>query len=205
MTTLNPFFNAIALAQGVTIGSQAWLDGGLNAFSGQTGGAGAYGWRHDHKQARAVISNYCARPSFYVGEPLRESGYFVGGRPVGWKPEDSQDIGSGAQRGSRAYLTPSGNTVLVSGPDWSHFWLDPLWALIDTEDPTLIVVPNHPDTPAWAVARAVALLQVDSFIGMVRYHGPYTFGGRPTARAIDTFVQAAKRNLVQKPDVVPFL
>ena len=204
--SLNRLFGAIATSQGVQIGSKEWLAAGPPAFSGQTGGHNSYGWRHDFKvtdgYCRAAISNYASRPSFYEDAPERHLGYYKGGRPIGWVPEEYDDT----PRGDRAYLVPPGKAVLVSGPDMQHFWLDPLWAVMDAADETLLV--KHPDGSSWPaawMASVVARLLVKSLAGMVRAYMPYIAGGRATARVIDTFVQAGKRNLVDEEDAQLFL
>ncbi len=211
-TSLNRFFQAVALAQGVEIGSNAYRAAGPPPFSGQTGGHSSYGWRHDYKlkegfpkalaYTRAAIANYCSRPSYYEDAPNRHSGYWKAGRPFGWTPESSSDLADGRQ----AYITSKG-LVMVSGPDVQHFWLDPLWAIIDEGDDALTFI--HPDTgdeyPAHWMARIAAQYHVKSLAGMIRQYYKYTHGGRATARIIDTFVQAGKRNLVDEQDAALLL
>lgn len=194
--SVNNMIGKIGLAQGVEIGSKAYLAGGSPPFSGQTGGHMSYGWRHDFKLSsqwiRAVLANYGSRPCYYLDAPLRESGYRIGGRPVGWTPEDPEDLSNG----ERAYVTSKG-LVRVSGPDLQHFWLDPLWAIIDDADDNMLVPIHTGETvPAHYVARIMAQLLTDSLAGMVNHHGRWSAGGRPAARIIDTFNQAGKRGCV---------
>ena len=206
MTTYNPLATQIALEQNVEIGSQAWIDGGLQAFSGQTGGHPAYGWRRTEtmngSRVRAVIANYAARGCWYDAEenPRRESGYRIGGRPEGWTPEDELD----QPNGERTYLGPNG-FVNVSGPDWQHFWIDPLFDVVDRAPDSLRVATPWGRVSAPALARTLSTMLVDTFAGMLRKHGPWNRGGRSAARAIDTFVQAQNRGLVSLASAVAFV
>lgn len=210
--TLNPLFGAIAAAQGIPIGSDAWRKGGIEAFSGQTGGHAAYGWRRPEKmtldRVRAVLANYCSRPCFYWfkgndGELIeRESGYRIAGRPDGWTPEDSMDLANG----ERAYLTPNG-LVKVSGPDPQHFWIDPLLHIIDEREKTaLMMVDTAPGRKesALVVATVVAQQLMDSYMGMVLHHGEYWGPGRSWARTVDAFTQAFKRGILRKEAIAAF-
>lgn len=195
MTTFNPLATQIALSQDIEIGSPEWTEGGLNAFSGQTGGHPAYGWRRPEEmtgaRVRAVIANYAARGCWYDpnAHPEIESGYRMGGRPAGWAPEDSYDLPSG----ERGYVTDAG-FVAVSGPDLQHFWIDPLLDIIDRAPMSMMVETGQKPMPAPVLARIMATSLVDSLAGMVRYHGPYLGPGRTFARVVDTLVQAQRRN-----------
>lgn len=198
MTTFNSLATKIALAQGIEIGSSEWTEGGLAAFSGQTGGHPAYGWKRPENmtesRCRAVFANYAARGCWYdaAQHPKRHSGYNLGSRPYDWKPEDDYDLPGG----ERGYLTSSG-VVAVSGPDVQHFWIDPLLDIIDRGDgikvPALGVMMDAPK-----LAHIMSSFLVDTMAGMIRFHGPYWGGGRTFARVVDTYVQAAKRNTVSK-------
>jgi hypothetical protein len=197
MRTFNPIATQIALAQEVEIGSQEWINGGLHPFSGQTGDHPAYGWKRPEEmtsaRVRAVISNYAARGCWYAEEPYRESGYNIGGRPVGWKPEDGFDLPGG----ERGYLTESG-FVAVSGPDVQHFWADPLFDIIDRAPDSLMVPAQSGMMQASKLARIMSMLLIDTMAGMVRHHGKFWGGGRTFARIVDTFVQGSKRNVVSQ-------
>ena len=159
---LNFLFRELAMDQGIVVGSPEWISGGMQAFSGKTGSQPGYGWRHDHlvsaSWARAVISNYAARPAFYDGAPSRQSGYYIGSRPVDWQatepfgnPDGSQDVGPEE----------------VSGPDLEHFALSPLFSIARSSGLT-VPVPGYPDLPADLVARAMIRYFMAAHAGMVR-------------------------------------
>ena len=196
---LNPTINQIADAQGVRPGSPEWLAAGPAAYSGQTGSHGSYGWRHHHRVdrdfIRAAIANYGHRRTYYDSAPTRQFGYEAGGRPTGWMPESPGDQPDGS------WITPDG--VRITGPEVEHFWLDPLWAIVDS----LPVDIDSPlgSLPSDRVARVLATFQVASLIGQIRYTPtsvyPWGYGDRANARIIDTIVQAAQRGCIHQRDV----
>lgn len=205
-TNLNPTINFVADEQGVVPGSWPWLLGGVAAFSGQTGAHSSYGWRHHWKVAqqglpyvRSVIANYGHRRVYYDGAVLRGFGYYMGGRPrPGWVPEQPGDLADGRA----TYLTPTG-LVYVSGPEVEHFWLDPLWALVDS--PGYQVQVFGAPFPADGLARILATLQVRSLLGQIRATPssvfPWGYGDRGNARILDTITQASLRGCIQGSDV----
>lgn len=203
---LNPIVNAIADAQGVEVGSDDWLAAGPAAWSGQGGAHGSYGWRHNHRVTpgfvRAVIANYGHRRCYYLNAPYRRFGYAAGGRPMmDWRPVDPGDLPNGAV----GYVTDSG-IVIVSGPDAEHFWLEPLWAVIDS-DP--VDVPALGATmPSTVLAKALATLLTSSLIGMIRdplgdgvQPNPWTYGDRANSRILSTIIEAAKRGCLAPHDI----
>jgi hypothetical protein len=160
--SLNPVFRTLALSQGIVVGSPEWVGGGLESFSGATGSHAAYGWRHDHlltaAWARAVISNYAARPGFYQAAPARESGYYIGSRPNGWvmdepnsNPDGSQNVG----------------TEEVSGPDLEHFPLSPLFTVARSSG-LVVTTPSGGLAPADLVARTMIRYLMADHAGMMR-------------------------------------
>jgi hypothetical protein len=200
----NSLFNRIADMQGVEPGSWEWLLGGVAAWSGQSGEHASYGWRHHHKvtpdYVRAVIANYGHRRTYYSNAPFRGFGYADGGRPKGWTPElpgDNPD-------GSCDYLTSKG-VVTVSGPEAEHFWLDPLWALVDS--PAVKVATPWGPQSSQVLAGVMATMQVRSIMGAIRDPStgqpyPWGYGDRANSRILDTWLQAAKRRAMDADDAV---
>lgn len=194
---LNPIFNAVADAQGVPAGSWPWLQAGVAAYSGQTGAHSAYGWYHLHRVnddwIRAVLANYGHRRTYYSGAPTRQFGYEAGGRPTGWSPESpgDQPDGTWVKDGTR-----------ISGPEVEHFWLDPLWALIDAE-PILVDTP-YGKAPSNQVAHLMAQFQISSCIGQIRSAPtviyPWGYGDRANSRIIDTVIQGSLRGVMDPRD-----
>jgi hypothetical protein len=201
---LNPYFNAVANEQGVEPGSTAWVDGGLQAFSGQTGGHPAYGWKHSHKLspqwARAIVANYCHRRCYYEGESLRQSGYNIAGRPVGWKPEIDSDIAAG----DALYMTSKG-IVKVSGPDPQHFHIGPLIELWDSNLYNVQVF--GVSMPAKIVAGEIVKHIMASFAGMTRKsNGSYaSFGDRGVSNLLKAMNHAGRRGLLFPNDLETFM
>ncbi len=194
MTNLNPIANTIATLQGVEIGSPEYNAAGLLPYASQTGGHRAYGWRFDHliddDFARAAIVNALSRPLYYEEEDYRQPGYNIACRPVGWVPEEANDLANGRKN----YPTSKGN-VSVSSPDVQHFWLNPLWAVIDTDSQAPIRLMGHMTVPAAAVAKLAVRHYLRSLAGILREVGPYLAGGRATARILDVFNKTRKRQL----------
>ena len=199
----NSVFNAIANAQGLEPGSWPWLLGGPAAFSGQSGEHASYGWNHRYKVSpsyvKAVIANYGHRRTYYTNAPNRAFDYYAGGRPLGWTPElpgDNPD-------GTCGYLTSTG-VCTVSGPEAEHFWLDPLWALVDSP-PVMVNTPWGPQTSGM-LAGVMARMQVRSIMGAIRDPKtgrpyPWGYGDRANSRILDTWLQAAKRGAIEPDDV----
>lgn len=195
---LNPIFNALADRQGVAAGSWPWLQAGVAAYSGQAGAHGSYGWNHRHRIGdawiRAVIANYGHRRTYYAGAPTRMFGYEAGGRPTGWTPESAGDQADGAwvQDGVR-----------ITGPEAEHFWLDPLWAVIDA--PPIDIDTQFGPLPSNQVAHLMATYQVSSCIGQIRSTPsavyPWGYGDRANARIIDTIIQGSRRGAIDPRDV----
>jgi len=198
---LNPVLNHVANEQGVEPGSWEWLQGGVAALSGQSGAHASYGWKHLHKvdpgYARAVVANYGHRRTYYQDAPLRQFGYAAGGRPKPWSPELPGDLPSG----EATYMTSRG-LVVVSGPEVEHFWLDPLWALMDADPIELDVLGGK--WPSTFVAKVIATLQLQSLIGQIRSEPtkvfPWGYGDRANSRIVDTVFQAAARGAIEPPD-----
>ena len=194
---INRIINSIADEQNVEPGSWEWLQGGVAAFSGQTGEHSSYGWRHHHKvfpdYIRAVIANYGHRRTYYLNAPMRQYGYEIGGRPVGWEPELPGDL----ENGMGAYITSTG-IVAVSGPEVEHFWLDPLFAVMDS--PPVEVKALGRKYPSTELAKIMASLQIQSMLGQIRQSPgeiyPWTYGDRSNSRIIDTIVQGTKRSII---------
>lgn len=200
---LNPIFNSVANEQGIEPNSSLWNSAGLNAYSGQTGGHGAYGWKHSHKlseaYAKAAIANYAHRRCYYENEPFRQGGYLVGGRPLGWKPEDAQDLPSGEV----TYWTSKG-IVKVSGPDATHFHIGPLIEVFDADAYQVQVFGQK--MPAKFVAGEIVKHLMTTLIGIqAKPNGDYhNYGDRGTANVLKALAQAAKRGLIFPEDQVRF-
>lgn len=180
---LNPIFNGVADEQEIEPGSQIWVQGGLHAYSGTTGGHPAYGWRHHHKLegfnikiqkpdgrfedswvtgehwVKAVTACYGHRRTYYNNAPARQGTYEKGGRPVGWLPEDDRDMPDGKTK----YGTVE-KPVMVSGPDILHFHIGPLIAVYDT--PGYFIQAQGSTVPANLVAKAMIDELFESLIGM---------------------------------------
>jgi hypothetical protein len=167
--TKNVTFLEFSQAQGLIAGTPAWEAGGLDAFSGITGGHPAYGWCHDHlvaeQWAHAVTANYCARPAYYQAAPLRESGYFLGSRPVGWDPVyEPNSVGSGESMGAQLV-----DGIAVSGPDMEHFALSPVFALARSTGITLpLPGPGNKTIAADVAAETMLRYLMAAQAGMVR-------------------------------------
>lgn len=203
----NPLANAMADAQGIEVGSWSWMHGGNAAWSGSSGSQACYGWRHTHKLTphyiRTVLANYGHRRSYYTNAPFRQFSYAVAGRPHGWTPESSGDMPDG----TTVYM-PSGDPVVVSGPDAEHLWLTPLFALIDDPSPILVDTGMGNQLPSNMVAKWLATLLVSSAVGMVRDRNadgiqPYswTYGDRATGRLLHTIMEGQKRGCLLNEDV----
>ncbi len=199
--------NSVADAQGIEPGSWTWMLGGMAAFSGSSGSQASYGWRHDHKLNRtytkSVIANYGHRRAFYALAPFRQFGYEASSRPHGWTPEMVGD----QPDGTTIYVTSRG-IVRVSGPDAEHFWLNPLWALID--DPSPISIPTGLGTPLMSdvAAKLIGSLLVSAAVGMVRDKDggnsqrpyPWLYGDRANSRLLDTMIEGFKRGCMLPQD-----
>lgn len=216
MFNLNPVFNHIGNLQGVEPGSKLWNQAGPAAYYGNSGPHGAYGWRHDHLATpdwvRAAIANACHRGCHYDGVPLRARGYDRGGRPrENWVPERP---GVDMPDGSVVYLTSEG-FVTVTGPEWEHIWLEPLWAVIDA-NPSEVITTQFGDLPAGIVAGHAARYQAQALMGALRVKegerlhtgetaGKNTayrwgFGGRANGRILSTAHQTDARHLLSVDD-----
>lgn len=201
----NALFNLIADEQGVPVGSWDWLQGGVAAFSGQSGQHASYGWTHVHKidedYVRSVIANYGHRPTFYDNALHRRYGYDIGGRPVGYKPSEPGDNANG----SKSYLV-NGQLVEVSGPEVEHFWLEPLWEVIDAPRFEVDALGTKQDSRD--IARVIATYQMRSLIGQIRDPNspdgldpfPWGYGDRGNSRIISSIIEAAKRGCIEKVD-----
>ncbi len=163
--SLNASFRSLALVQGVPIGSAAWLAGGDELQPSNTGGGHlGYGWIHDHllsaAWARAVVSNSAARPAFYDGAPARLGDYFIGCRPVGWKP------------GAEVYSAPNGgqlfDQVIVCGFDREHFPVSPLVAVARSSGFTVAKLGVPGGVAADKVAREMLRRLLSAQAGMFR-------------------------------------
>lgn len=168
-----------------------WREGGLEAYSGTSGGHKAYGWKHTDKLspdwARAVIANYGHRRCYYENEPKRKSSYESAGRPFVWEPEDDQDL----PNGMTLYLTSKGLTS-VSGPDILHFHLGPLFELID--NPQYTIKAFGQTIPAGTVAAIIVQYQMRSLCGQVL--STQTKVSRGAANVFKAAAGAAKRGLL---------
>lgn len=201
-TNLNRVLNTIANEQGIEPGSWPWLQAGPAPWSGQSGEHASFGWNHSHLVTpdwiRAVIANYGHRRTYYDNAPNRQYGYAEGGRPKGWKPEMPGDNPDG----SCSYLTSSG-IVTVSGPEVEHFCLGPLFAVIDAKP--IDVEALGQKFPSTDLAKIMVTLQVRSLMGQIRDMDgdpyPWGYGDRGNSRILDTWLQALKRNLVERDDV----
>lgn len=204
---LNPLANAMADAQGVAIGSWDWMLAGPAPFAGSAGQQASYGWSHTHKLTpdyiRAVLANYGHRRSYYSNAPYRQFNYEAAGRPHGWTPEQPGD----QPDGSTVYLTSNGD-LQVTGPDAEHFWLTPLFALIDDPNPILVETGLGNKLPSNMVAKWLATLLVSSSVGMVRDHRtkdgnpyPWTYGDRATGRLLHTIVEGFKRGCLRNHEL----
>jgi len=198
---LNSVLNRIADEQGVEPGSWEWLLGGVAAYSGQSGSHSSYGWNHTAKvnpdYVRGVVANYGHRRTYYQDAPVRQFGYAAGGRPKPWSPELPGDLPTG----EATYFTSRG-LVVVSGPEVEHFWLDPLWALMDS--PAVDVTVLGGQLPSTLVAKVIATLQVRSLVGQIRSEPAKVhqvqFNDRANSRIVDTVFQAAKRGAIEQFD-----
>jgi hypothetical protein len=191
--SLNKFFGSLGMDLGVEVGSPAWTDAGLHAYSGQTGGHGAYGHRHDHlistPYVHAVLSNYALRPAYYDKAPYRQAGYLVGSRPVGWVPEEAGDLATGEALWSG---------VKVSGPDLEHFALSPLWAVADSKG--VFVKVRNKVVPACDVAKEMLKHLVEAHAGMLLTPNGisgYLVSERSASLILRNMVQTQKRGLNQ--------
>lgn len=201
--SLNRFMNDIADEQRVDVGSQRWTDAGIQAYSGSSGVHGAYGWRHDPVDVPAVLANYGHRRTYYFDEPYRQWNYRIAGRPHGWKPELPGDEPSG----EASYLNSKGEVILVSGPDGEHFWLEPLWAVLDS--PSVPVMARGKLESSHTIARMMATFLTSSAVGMIRDRSrtddqpyPWIYGDRATGRVLSTIIEAAKRGCLRQTDVL---
>ena len=203
----NPIANAMANAQGVEVGTWSWMLGGIAPFSGSSGSQSSYGWRHTHKLTphyiRSVLANYGHRRSYYSNAPYRQFGYEAAGRPHGWTPESPGDMPDG----SAVYMASNG-PVTVTGPDAEHFWLTPLFALIDDPSPILVETGLGNKLPSNMVAKWLATMLVSSAVGMVRDRDgdgvqpyPWTYGDRATSRLLHTIIEGQKRGCLLNEDV----
>lgn len=206
MHNWNLIANAMADAQGVEVGSWAWITAGIAAWSGSSGEQASYGWRHTHRLSpdyiRAVLANYGHRRSYYTNAPFRQFNYYTAGRPHGWEPESPGDMANG----TTTYMSSKG-PVTVSGPDAEHLWLTPLFALIDDPNPIMVETGLGNRLPSNVVAKWLATLLVSSAVGMVRdQHGdgvqpyPWTYGGRATSRLFHTILEGQKRGCLLAAD-----
>ena len=203
----NPIANAMADAQGIEVGSWSWMLGGIAPYSGSSGSQSSYGWRHTHKLTphyiRSVLANYGHRRSFYSNAPFRQFGYEAAGRPHGWTPESPGDMPDG----TAVYMASRG-PVVVSGPDAEHFWLTPLFALIDDPNPILVETGLGNKLPSNMVAKWLATMLVSSAVGMVRDQNgdgvqpyPWAYGDRATGRLLHTITEGQKRGCLLNEDV----
>lgn len=110
--------------------------------------------------------------------------------------------------GSCTYIA-GGKTHIVCGPDVEHFWLNPLFALIDT---TPINVNALGQTiRSDQLARIMVTLQLRSLAGQIRKPNsgvqavPWTFGDRANSRILDTGIQAHKRGTIEAIDATTIL
>lgn len=199
MTSLNHYYRKLAMAQG-PLQPALWV---LPAFSGQTGYSHSYGWRSDHlvtaEWARLVIQCYAARPAYYDNEPVRESGYFLGCRPLGWltsaktigdymgNPDGSQDV----------------EGVTASGPDAEHFPLSPLTAIADSKGIAL-KLPNGQAVFAQEIAADLLRRLSAAHAGMFRkLDGSVTgevLSARVATYVLRTLVDCGKRGLLAPAD-----
>ena len=194
---LNPVVNGIAIEQGVAIGSPEWSAAGVAAWTGQGGAHGSYGWRHHHRITpdfiRAVLANYLSRPIYYSGALHRQFGYAVAGLPLD-KPGPNL----------KGYVTSRG-VVGVSGIDVEHAWLEPLWAVIDSDPIDVPIWPGQ-TMPSTTLARAAATMIVSSIIGMIRSPelghepNPWTYGDRANSRILSTIIEAHRRGVLAPED-----
>ena len=204
---LNPLFRGIALAQPLEVGSWEWMQAGMAARSGDSGEQSSYGWRFTHRlndaYRRAVISNYAARPVYYLNAPYRQFPYEICGRPHGWVPEDAGDHPNGY-----SIYNSSRGQIRVSGPDAEHYWLTPLFALTDDKAPTLIDTGLGWQMSSRDVAIVMGKLLVSAAVGAVRDRNgdgvscyPWTYGGRATFRLLHTIIEGLRRGLLLDQDV----
>lgn len=196
-TNLNPVVNAVADEQGLEPGSDIWTDGGMAAYSGSTGGHPSYGWNHSAKLSpqyvRAVIANYAHRRCYYIDAPLRYSGYLNGGRPVGWLPEQSNELESG----ETLYLTSKG-LISVSGPDVQHFQTDPLFTVYDSKG--YKVKAQGKDWDASLIAGILIRMLMTTMAGQCKAFGQWSFGDRGHSVVMMNAAKATKRNLINLED-----
>lgn len=206
---MNRLFNAIADEQKIPVGSPQWIKGGLQPFSGTTGGHPAYGWRFHHlikeggeDYARAVIANYGHRRCYYNNAPARKGGYDNGGRPIDWLPEDERDT----PKGSVIYdsvIDEENVKVTVSGPDILHFHIGPLIAVYDT--PGLFVQAQGAALPARLVAGVMINELFEALIGMfylsaTKYNPLPSFADRGYACLLKATAEVVSRNLGSNAD-----
>lgn len=207
---LNYLFNSVANEQGVTPGTPEWEAGGIRAFSGQSGGHAAYGWKHTHlleqkggAWVRAVIANYGHRRAYYLNEPKRYSAYYIGCRPEGWEPEDSQDFAGDPpsywNKGPVLYFGEKGKVAQVSGPDALHFHIGPLIEVIDHSN--VMVMAQGQRIPARIPCEVMVRFLMDAFAGMYRRY-MNTQGDRGDANFFKCAAQAASRGLMNEEDIL---
>lgn len=196
MSNYNKLFNQIALQQGIEIGSGAWVEGGLAAYSGQTGSHPAYGWKHDHLfndlYVKKVLANYGARRMWYTDEK-RQLSYEAAGRPIGWKPEDMWDLPDG----QTMYMSSKG-IVKVSGPDLLHFHIGPLGVVYDND------IPVDLDGMKYSSKLISGLMiygMMASIAGQIRGTTSKMYmGDRGVANILKASVTAAKRACILAAD-----
>lgn len=204
MKNVNSVFKSIASSQGIEPGSTLWTNGGLAAYSGQTGAHPAYGWKHDHKLSeewvRAVIANYGHRRCYYLDAPVRQVGYNIAGRPVGWVPEQGD-----LPTGEALYLTSKG-IVAVSGPDILHFHIGPLISVYDSGD-EYTVETGYGKQYASLIAGVIIRMLMKSMAGMLQKSPgklnttSTSWADRGFANILHCTTQAAVRNLIDAEDL----
>jgi len=201
MFSLNPYVCPLAGLQGIVIGSPEWVDGGLHVESHRSGGHPIYGWNHIWKVtkafARAAFSNMSARPNHYLYANHRLLNYQEAGRPVGYKPEEA---GVDLKNGRRRYVTQLGK-IDVTGIDMQHFWLDGLWAVMDSDVEDLDVIGPFGPQPAKPSCQLLGESLMRSLAGMARELDPAYAQGRSLARCLDSFLQAFKHRALPKEDI----
>lgn len=202
---VNSVFRHVADEQQIEVGSLDWDRGGNAAWASSTGSQNSYGWRHDHKidawglqYVKGVIANYGHRGIYYNDAPLRQSGYGIAMRPVGYVPELPGDQADGQV----AYLTTKG-VVSVSGPDILHLHLEPLFAIYDSQGHQ--VMAQGKLWPANVLAGVMIKYFMKALAGILMKTttaiNPYIPGDRGCSDIMAAVVGAGKRGLIDTDDL----